>query len=607
MKILIGVIAFAMSLLFSFSAFAKSVEEIEQEIAKSKEQKSIAMHGKPLYARLHHFHKYNHKAPKGGRIVFGIVEAPFNCLNPFIAGPKWAECLGVGGGYPTFDTLMARSPDEPFSMYARLAEKIRIAPDRSWVIFYLDPRAKFHNGDPVTAHDVKWTVETFGKCGTSLRRLVLTKIDKMIVSNERELLIIFKPQDNGTYDQEIPLVIAGYPVLSQKSLAGKDFEKTGMEILLGSGPYKISKVSPGKSIELSRVKDYWGAGLPSLKGLYNADTITVIWFQNEQVLFESLKKGEVSFFWEKNAIRWSKGYSFAAVQNGALIKEEIMHTSPVGMTGFALNTSRPIFKNINIRKAINLLYKFSQIVEPGKVPTESFFQNSEFSAGHIISDLEAKFINELPQKINALELSEFKKLKSMEYKDRIRQALALFGKAGFFLKAGKLINKNGEQLQFEVVVSSGEQEKIAVSFALQLAKCGIKAIVKLIDQTQYAARINAHDFDTILWTWFHSESPGIEQKSYWCSEYASIISRNYASIRSKNIDFVCEKIVSSSSRDALVAWVRVLDRVLREGYYIVPTGYDPMYRLVYKSNIGIINQQHDKKKIMPYHHSLWVK
>lgn len=535
-----------------------------------------------------HFPCYNPNAPKGGTLRLSNIDKPFVTLNPFVPGIGiCAPGMGLYQYLP-FDTLMERSPDEPFALYPRLAKRCELADDRSYIVFYLDERARFHTGDPVTAHDVEATMRALSEHGSPGRRLIAMKVEKMTVIDPHTIRFDFKKQENG-YDLELPLIIAGLPVLSAKDLKGKDFKNTGMTPLVGSGPYRVTHIDPGRSITYTRNPAYWGWDVPSIKGLYNPDKIVYTVFLNDIAELEGFKKGLIDFRIETNAQQWSRGYDCPAVRDGKIVRICMPHRHVVGMFGFALNTENPILADIRVRKALNILFcrRLKAIYGPDLELTTSFFQNTDLAASDVVTPEESRLLAELPDAPKDV-ADPFETFDRLSQKKRKARALALLKEAGWTLDQGVLINtKTRTPLKLVVVFADREEGRYAQSLAKQLGEVGIEIVLKQPDAAQHFEILRQRKADIMVTRWIAGASPGAELRTYWYSALATPPSRNHCAVRSKAVDIACDRAVCAKTPEELAIATRVLDRLLRKNYYVIPLFHQAVDRYAHWKHIGI--------------------
>ncbi len=583
----------------SLFAFTTSVQ--------AKEQHGIAMHGGLKYPpNFTHFDVVNPNAPKGGELKHAVV-GTYDTLNPFIL--KGTAPAGIREAL--FESLLKRSPDEPFSLYGLVAESLEIAPDRSWITFTINPKAKWQDGTPITAKDVAFSYHTFLEHGTPNQQMTYKKVEKVDVLSDRKVKFTFKKID-GKYDAEIPLNMGGMALIAEHDLKGKDFEKTGLTPLLSSGPYKIAKVDAGRSITYQRDPNYWAKDLPVNKGFFNFDTLRFDYYKNATVAFEAFKAGDVFMREEADPAKWAEKYNFPAVQKGLVKCLAIPHQHQVGMQAFVFNTRRELFQDPRVRRAFAYIFDadwLNKTMSHGALTrTTSFFDNTELAAkglpqGQELALLEP-FRAQLPKEVfeKPYTLPTFEK----ESRENLKSARNLLKEAGWITKEGKLINeKTGKPFAFEILLNVPENEKVALALARNLKQLGIIATVRTTDAAQYENRRVNMNFDMIMHFWGHSLSPGQEQAFYWSSKAADEPgTRNYPGIKSPVVDALCNAVTTAKEREELVAAVKALDRVLLWGHYVVPLGHRSKDYVAYWNKI-----EHPPVGPMglPNIHTLWAK
>ncbi len=566
-----------------------SEEPLHQE---EKPTHAIATRSAPKHGpNFTHFNIYNPHAPKGGILRIPVIGTMFDTLNPFTPRGICAKGLGLYNYLP-FDTLMERSPEEPQAFYPRLAKQVRLAPDRSSITFFLDPSAKFQDGTPVTARDVAYTFRMLSEHGTPSRRMLGKRIKEVVTKGRHEITFFFHPLESGSTDQELPFLIANMTVLSKKDLEGRNFEKTGLTPLLGSGPYKIANVDPGRSITFERDPDYWGRNLPSLRGLYNFDKIIYEYYGTDSVAFEAFKAGDLDHWSESNPSRWRCEYNFPAVRDGRVAKEELQFSNASIVTTLIFNTQKAILSNPLTRKALSLLFDVQWInrilMDSSLNPTDSFFGDTVFAARGTPSPEEKAIIDglpEVPQEILGPLPHFCPNDGSGNLRPQIKEAQRLLKKAGWTFKGQQWVDTEGRPLMLELIVSDPKNERFAMSYARVLAKIGIPLRVRVVDSAQYQKRTDNREFDLLFYTYGTSMSPGTEQKLYWLSSFARVSSRNYAGIESKAIDTICDTILNAKTSEEQVIRMRVLDRLLRHGFYMRPLFNKNKERIAYRKSI----------------------
>ena len=541
----------------------------------------IAMHGKPKYEEsFTHLDYVNPDASKGGVVRFGSYGSFDNLNRVAFKGSKAA-----GLGYVN-DTLMRRVWDEAFSLYGLIAEFVEMPEDRSSVTFYLNPKATFHDGSPITRDDVLFSLETFQTKGTPNQKKTYGKVISTELIGNNGIKMVFVNNE----DKELPLIVAGFlPIIPKKYYENIDVTKTFLDIPLGSGPYTIENLDPGRQIKYKRVENYWAKDLPVNKGLYNFDTIIYDYYKDSNVLVEAFKVGEYDFRREYNVKRWLSEYDFKAVDSGEVILKEMNNDRPVGMNGLVMNTRKNIFNNRNVRLALSYAYDHEwinkTIYQNAYVRTDSFFDNSPLSSSGLPSDAELKLLNpwrdQIPSEVFTETFTPPKTDGSGNARENLLQAKEILQEEGWIIKNDKL-TKDGQEFKFEFLIVSPSDEKIALAYQSNLKKLGITMEVRTVDSSQYQARLLNYDFDMIKRYWGVSLSPGNEQQFYWGSEVGKKDgSRNYPGINSPAVDALIEKLISAKNREELTTAIHALDRVLLWGHYVVPLYHSNKDRIAY--------------------------
>ena len=541
----------------------------------------IAMHGKPKYEEsFTHLDYVNPDASKGGVVRFGSYGSFDNLNRVAFKGSKAA-----GLGYLN-DTLMRRVWDEAFSLYGLIAEFVEMPEDRSSVTFYLNPKATFHDGSPITRDDVLFSLETFQTKGTPNQKKTYGKVISTELIGNNGIKMVFVNNE----DKELPLIVAGFlPIIPKKYYENIDVTKTFLDIPLGSGPYTIENLDPGRQIKYKRVENYWAKDLPVNKGLYNFDTIIYDYYKDSNVLVEAFKVGEYDFRREYNVKRWLSEYDFKAVDSGEVILKEMNNDRPVGMNGLVMNTRKNIFNNRNVRLALSYAYDHEwinkTIYQNAYVRTDSFFDNSPLSSSGLPSDAELKLLNpwrdQIPSEVFTETFTPPKTDGSGNARENLLQAKEILQEEGWIIKNDKL-TKDGQEFKFEFLIVSPSDEKIALAYQSNLKKLGITMEVRTVDSSQYQARLLNYDFDMIKRYWGVSLSPGNEQQFYWGSEVGKKDgSRNYPGINSPAVDALIEKLISAKNREELTTAIHALDRVLLWGHYVVPLYHSNKDRIAY--------------------------
>ncbi len=516
----------------------------------------------------------NPDAPKGGRVVTGNVGS-FDSLNPFTLKGSTPWQLR----FLTHESLMGRSWDEPFTLYGLLAESVETGPDRRWVEFTLREEARFSDGSPVTVEDVIWSYETLGTKGHPRYRAFWDRVDSIEQTGPRSIRLSFADDD-----RELALIAGLRPILKKAQWAGRDFAEARLDdIPIGSAPYVVEEYEVGRYVVLRRDPDYWGADLPLRRGTGNFDEIRIEFYGDNTVLKEAFKAQALSYVREFNAERWETQYDFPAVQSGEIVKSEIPHAKPSGMTGFVMNTRRPPLDDWRVREALILAFNFDYINDTltgGRQPRiTSYFSNSELGlrpgpAQGRVRDLLAPFADSLlPGALEGYNLPEGDG--SKRNRRNLRAAMRLLNEAGWQVEDGLLRNAQGQPLRLTVLLQQDAliQQATAIMdiYARALERLGITLVVQSVDKAQYAERERIFDFDITFFRRSLSLSPGNEQRFYWGSEAADQPgSRNLMGVKSPAADAMIDAMLAARSRADFVAATRALDRVLTSGRYVIP-------------------------------------
>ena len=546
-----------------------------QEVAPAH---GVAMHGDLKYGPdFEHFDYVNPNAPKGGTVTFSVI-GTFDSLNPFI----------VKGLAPTpirgyvVESLLARGYDEPFTLYGLLARTVETDADRSYVTFTLDPAAKFSDGKPVTAEDVIFSWRLLRDKGRPNFRTYYVKVAKAEALSER----VVRFDLGGTNDRELPLILGLMPILAKHAIDPDAFEDTTFDPPIGSGPYVISKVDPGRSVTFKRNHSYWARDLPVNRGFWNFDEIRLDYYRDANSHFEAFKKGLYDVHAESDPGRWETAYDVPAVRDGRIVKEAFPTGLPKGLSGLVFNARRTIFSDVRVREAIGLLFDFEWLNHnfffDRYQRSASYFEGSELSArGRPADARERALLAPYPDAVrpDIMEGTWQPPVTDGSGRDRrtLKRALALLKSAGYELSGTVLRRRaTGRPFTFELLVTTKDQERLALAFTRSLKRAGIAAPVRVVDAVQYDRRRITYDFDMIEYRWDESLSPGNEQAFYWGSAAADAQgTRNYMGANSAAIDAMIAAMLKARERDEFVAAVRALDRVLMSGFYVVPLFHLP--------------------------------
>ena len=576
-----------LSALFLTAALSLPAALTAEAADAPKPAHGIAMHGDLKYPPdFTHFDYVNPDAPKGGTVRMGATGS-FDSFNPFIIKGTPAGAAGF-----IYDTLMDDAADEPFSQYGRLAETITVPDDRSWVEFKLRKEARWHDGMPITVEDVIFSFNTLVKEGAPFYRFYYGNVAEVAQTGERSVKFTFKPGEN----RELPLIVGQLTVLPKHYWKDREFNKATLERPLGSGPYKIGEFEPGRFVKLVRVDEFWGKNIPTNKGYSNFDEIVFDYYRDANVSLEAFLAGRYDYKSENSSKAWATAYETPAVKQGLLIKAQIEHNRPAGMQGFAFNTRREIFSDPKVRAALAHAFNFewsNKALFYGQYArTRSYFQNSEMAATGLPGPDELKILEPLrgniPDEVFTQEYNPPKGDEGGNIRSNLRAASKLLREAGWIVKDGKRVNaKTGTPFAFEMLLVSPLFERIALPFAKNLEKLGIKMTVRTIDTAQYRRRLDTFDFDMVVGGFGQSQSPGNEQRDFWTTSAADHEgSRNIIGVKSEAIDAIVEKLIAAPTRKDLVTACRALDRVLQWGHYMIPNWHAPYDRIAYWDKFG---------------------
>lgn len=568
-------------------------------LAQAEPQHAITLYDEaPKYPEsFRHFDYVNPAAPKGGTLRLADFGG-FDSLNPFIPKGNAASQVNL-----VYDTLTFHSLDEPFTEYGLLAEKIEKDPQQRFVRFYLRPQARFNDGTPVRADDVVFTFETLMSKGDPMYRNYYADVDKVVAEDPLRVRFDFKHAGN----RELPLILGQLAILPKHWWAGRDFAKTTLEAPLGSGPYRVTKVDPGRSIRYERVKDYWAKDLPVNSGFNNFDAVVVDSYRDLTVALEAFKAGQYDFNEERIAKNWATAYDSPAVRDGRIVREELHNDNPWGMQGFVFNLRRPVFQDIRVREAIGLLFDFEwtnkQMFFGSYKRDRSYFENSEMAA-HALPDAdELKILEPLRDKLPARVFDSVYAPPVNDasgiIREQKRKAYHLLLDAGYKIVDDRMVGPDGKPLSFEFMLAQADFVRVLLPYKRNLAELGIDMQIRQVDVSQYVNRLRSRDFDMMVASWPQSNSPGNEQREFWHSSSADNPgSRNFIGLRDPAVDKLVEGLINADSRNALVLHARALDRALQWGHYVVPNWYLDSWRLAYWNRLA------RPAKLPPYSYAL---
>ncbi|MFT5698582.1 MAG: microcin C transport system substrate-binding protein [Desulforhopalus sp.] len=530
------------------------------------------------------------KAAQGGRLVLHDIGS-FDKINPFTL--KGSVAYGLED--LVYEPLGVQSLDEPFSLYGLIAKDITVASDHKSVVFTLDENARFSDGSPIEVEDIAYTIETLtGGLVHPFYNSYYQDIAGYKTLGKDRIRVDFK-----TANREMHLIVAQMKIMPRKahgSFFSEGFQLTDDKFFpLGSGPYVVAELTPGKSITYKKNPDYWAARHATRIGMFNFDEIVVKYYKDQVVALEAFKAGEFDFISINIAKQWARDLDGKKFRDGNLIKKAYPHKNIAGMQGFTMNTRRPLFQDVKVRRALGLALNFEWINEAlfhsQYQRNDSFFSNSLLAARRLPKGLELEYLTQyksvLPPEVFTTELSSPKVQSDTDLRQNLLQAKELLAQAGWEIKDGVLTNESGQVFAFDFLLSSQAFERVLAIFANNLRKLGIVVHYRTTDPALYVSRVKAFDYDMIVTSFSQSQSPGNEQMSYWhSSSVTKSGSRNYAGINSSVVDDLVAKIIYATNRDELTAACNALDRVLWYGYYTIPNWFLPVHRLSYSKDFA---------------------
>ncbi len=547
----------------------------------------IAMYGAPaLPPDFVSLPYVNPEAPKGGRMRQG-ESGGFDSLNPYILKGRapWAM------GQHVVETMMARSLDEPFTLYGLLAESVETDAARTWVEFTLREGARFSDGAPVTIEDVIWSYETLGTKGSPRYHTAWAKVAKIEPTGPRKLRISFNAPD-----RELAMLMGMRPILQKAQFAGRDFADTADIAPIGSGPYTVGGHELGRYISFRRNPDYWGRDLAVNRGRNNLDELRYDYFGDGGVVFEAFKAGEIDLWAETNSAKWAAQYDFPAVTSGEIVQSVIAHGRPSGMTGLVMNTRNPVFQDWRVREALLLAFNFefiNQTLNGGTEPRiASYFSNSPLGMGDgpasgRVAELLAPFAADLPP--GSLDAYAQPTGDGTELnRGNTRRAIRLLEEAGWQVEGGMLQNPQGQPFGFEILLvqAAAETHQIVDIYIEALKRLGIAPKVTLVDDAQYRQRTQDFDFDMAYNTWALSLSPGNEQRLYWGRDAVTVPgSRNWMGVASPAVEAMIAVMLATDDPLEHRAATQALDRVLTAGRYVIPIWFSPEAKVAHSRHL----------------------
>jgi len=538
-----------------------------------------------LPADFPHWPWANPDALKGGEVVLARLGS-FDSFNPFIL--RGTADLGVGLIY---DSLMASNPDEATAEYGLIAETVELPADRKGVTYNLREIARWHDGKPITADDVIFSFNALRTQGRPFYRAYWADVTEVVAENPRRVTFHFRDAGN----RELAQILGDLPVLPKHWFEGRDFARPSLDVPLGSGAYRLDRFEPNRNAVYRRVDDYWAKDLGVRRGLNNVDILRYEYFRDTTVAFEAFKAGQVDFRTENVARDWATGYDFPATRRGLVKKEEIPHEIPTGMQSFAMNLRRPMFQDARVRRALIEIFDFewmnANLFYDAYKRTTSYFSNSDFASRGLPEGREKAILETFRGRIPDTVFTEEYTLPvtdgSGNNRQGARRALALMREAGWTVRDRRLVNRQGQPFEFEILLQGATFERIALPYVQWLERIGVTARVRTVDPAQYQVRIDAFDYDMTVDAIGQGFSPGNEQRDYFTTAKARENgSQNVAGIADPAIDELVELVIGAPDYDELVARTRALDRVLLHHNFVIPHWYSQNFRIAYWDKFG---------------------
>lgn len=562
--------------------------------AQAAESHGMSAFGDLKYpAGFQHFDYVNLAAPKGGTFstvptnrAYNQSYQTFNSLNAYILKGEGAQGMGL-----TFASLMVRAGDEPDAMYGLVAKSVTISADRRTYRFALRPEAKFHDGSRITAHDAAFSLNTLKAKGHPIIVQRMRDVVGAEAADDATLVVTFVEK----HARDVPLYVAGLPIFSRAYYAARKFEESTLDIPLGSGPYKVGRFEVNRFIEFERVRDWWGADLPPMRGSYNFDIVRYEFYRDRDVAFEGFTARNYLFREEFTARVWATRYDFPAVKDGRVKRETLPDETPSGAQGWFINTRREKFRDARVREALDLAFDFEwtnkTIMYGAYARTVSPFQNSDMLASGPPSPEELKllepFRGQVPDEVFGAPYVPPVSDGSGQDRSLLRKAAQLLRDAGLQVKDGKRVLPNGEVFRLEFLADEPQLQAHHAPYIKNLATLGIEASLRLVDPVQYRARVEDFDFDMTIQRFSMSATPGDAMRPFFTSQAARTKgSYNLAGIESPAIDALVEKIIGANSRADLTVACRAFDRVFRAGRYWVPQWYRTSHPVAYWDVFG---------------------
>ncbi|MGE8406846.1 MAG: extracellular solute-binding protein [Pseudomonas sp.] len=545
----------------------------------------------PRYpATFQHFDYTNPDAPKGGNLRRSAIEiGQFDHVLPYI--DKGIGISEIDGWL--YSPLAVRSQDEPYTVYGLVARRMERADDGLWLRFYIDPNARFADGQPIRAEDVRFTYDLLLREGNLKYRTQFADVADVVVESPGQVRFDFKTNQNRT----LALDLASLPVLPEHWWRSRDFANGGgFEAPLGSGPYRVGRIDNGRSITFERNRDWWGKDLPVNRGRYNFDQLRIEYFGDTDVARQVLRGGGYDYNREFSATGYTIGYNGPALDDGRLQRAHLAKAMAQSAQGYVFNLQRPVFQDRRVRQALGLLWDFEwsnrQMMREMYIRQQSYFANSPLAARALPDAEELKLLEPLRGKIPEEVFSQVFQAPRTDgsglIRDKQLQALALLEQAGWHPDGDRLVNARGEPLSFVFLNGQNGMERLLLPWKRTLAQIGIDMQIRRVDAAQYVNRLMARDYDMVVTGYPVSPSPGLELYSYFGSAAADDPgSNNLMALRDPAVDSLIDGLVRAATQADMQRHAHALDRVLQWNYYWIPNYYPPGTSSVWWNRFGL--------------------
>lgn len=570
----------------------------------------ISISNAPKYDKsFKNFEYINPNAPKKGSITLPAY-GTFDNFNPYIfKGTASTEVAEL-----TLDSLGFTPADDVETAYPLIAEKFEQPADKSFIGFFINPKAKFHDDTPITADDVIFSFNALITKGAPIYKFYFSDIDRVEKISSRHVRFYFKP---NTKNRELPLIITSLKIFSAKDFENKEFDKPSLTPPLGNGPYMVKNFEAGQYVTFKLNPNYWAKDLPSRKGFFNFDEIKYDYYQDTTVTLQALFSGNIDMRYEYIAKSWKTGYDNELIKKEKIKKQAIKHNKPATIQFFAFNTRKQKFNHPKVRQAIGLAFNFpwanKNLFYNEYKRLYSYFANTRFAATHIPYGIEKEVLqnleNPLPEDIFTKPVEELFRNDQLSDRENLKQATSLLKEAGYDFINEKMCNlKTGEPLEFEIVINSANGNaftRVLLPFIENLRKIGITAKTRILETNTYKNKLDKFDFDIIVGGYRGLHLPGNEQKDLWGSQSATIeSSNNIIGIANPVVDEIIQKIIETEGNLLYSAYVKALDRVLLFNHYVIFNWYSDADRIAYWDKFAYPENNLDTGVNI---HTWWIK